>query len=132
MSTLPPCPKCNSTLTYEDGSLLICPECAHEWSANAAAGRGAGRARDRSGAEEQEPAEAGSPAQPNRKSDRPAQPGQADRREAGGMAEEGNQLEQRSASKAGTRPKQERAPREPTDLAALAALAGRLAVPAIA
>ncbi|WP_020087243.1 zinc ribbon domain-containing protein YjdM [Hyphomicrobium zavarzinii] len=35
MSTLPPCPKCNSTFTYEDGSVLICPECAHEWSADA-------------------------------------------------------------------------------------------------
>jgi protein PhnA len=32
MSALPPCPKCNSEFTYEDGSLLICPECAHEWS----------------------------------------------------------------------------------------------------
>lgn len=32
MSTLPNCPECNSTYTYEDGSLLICPECAHEWS----------------------------------------------------------------------------------------------------
>ena len=30
---LPPCPKCNSPYTYEDGALLICPECAHEWSA---------------------------------------------------------------------------------------------------
>lgn len=36
--TLPPCPKCGSAYTYEDGPLLICPECAHEWSANAAAG----------------------------------------------------------------------------------------------
>jgi len=36
MSTLPPCPKCQSTLTYEDGSLLVCPECAHEWSATEA------------------------------------------------------------------------------------------------
>ena len=35
MSTLPPCPKCQSTFTYEDGSLLICPECAHEWTAAA-------------------------------------------------------------------------------------------------
>ena len=34
MSTLPPCPKCNSEYTYEDGSQLICPECAHEWSAS--------------------------------------------------------------------------------------------------
>ena len=32
MSTLPPCPKCNSVYTYEDGALLICPECAHEWA----------------------------------------------------------------------------------------------------
>ncbi|KAA8701717.1 MULTISPECIES: zinc ribbon domain-containing protein YjdM [Pseudomonas] len=32
MSTLPPCPKCNSEYTYEDGAQLICPECAHEWS----------------------------------------------------------------------------------------------------
>ncbi|WP_319532445.1 zinc ribbon domain-containing protein YjdM [uncultured Cohaesibacter sp.] len=34
MSELPPCPQCNSTFTYEDGPLLICPECAHEWSAS--------------------------------------------------------------------------------------------------
>src|SRR4051812_42695918 len=32
MSALPPCPKCNSEFTYEDGSMLVCPECAHEWS----------------------------------------------------------------------------------------------------
>lgn len=37
MSTLPPCPKCNSEYTYEDGQLLICPECAYEWSDDAAA-----------------------------------------------------------------------------------------------
>ena len=34
MSALPACPKCNSEFTYEDGSLLICPECAHEWPAS--------------------------------------------------------------------------------------------------
>ncbi len=33
MSDLPACPKCDSPYTYEDGSLLICPECAHEWPA---------------------------------------------------------------------------------------------------
>ena len=33
MSTLPPCPKCNSVYAYESGSLLMCPECGHEWSA---------------------------------------------------------------------------------------------------
>lgn len=32
MSTLPPCPNCASAFVYEDGALLICPECAHEWS----------------------------------------------------------------------------------------------------
>jgi protein PhnA len=37
MSTLPPCPKCNCEFTYEDGSLCVCPECAHEWDAHAAA-----------------------------------------------------------------------------------------------
>ncbi len=35
MSTLPPCPQCQSEYTYADGDLLICPECAHEWSATA-------------------------------------------------------------------------------------------------
>ena len=32
MTTLPPCPKCRSNLAYEDGVLLMCPECGHEWS----------------------------------------------------------------------------------------------------
>lgn len=31
MSTLPACPKCKSTYTYEDGGSYVCPECAHEW-----------------------------------------------------------------------------------------------------
>jgi len=35
VSTLPPCPKCNSEYSYEDGQMLVCPECAHEWSADA-------------------------------------------------------------------------------------------------
>lgn len=34
MSNLPPCPQCGSEYTYEDGTMLVCPECAHEWSAN--------------------------------------------------------------------------------------------------
>lgn len=34
MSQLPPCPKCNSEYAYEDGAMLVCPECAHEWSPN--------------------------------------------------------------------------------------------------
>ena len=35
MNELPNCPKCNSEYTYEMGSLLVCPECAHEWSVEA-------------------------------------------------------------------------------------------------
>ncbi len=43
MSALPPCPKCNDEFTYEDGSgLLVCPQCAHEWSPNEAAASTAG------------------------------------------------------------------------------------------
>ena len=36
MEQLPNCPKCQSEYTYEDGSLYICPECAHEWSKDSA------------------------------------------------------------------------------------------------
>nr|UWI50133.1 zinc ribbon domain-containing protein YjdM [Clostridioides difficile] len=32
MENLPNCPKCNSEYTYEDGTLLVCPECSHEWT----------------------------------------------------------------------------------------------------
>lgn len=32
MSGLPNCPQCDSDLTYTDGSLLICPMCAFEWT----------------------------------------------------------------------------------------------------
>ncbi len=35
--TLPPCPLCSSIYTYEMGALLVCPECAHEWTADDAA-----------------------------------------------------------------------------------------------
>lgn len=30
--TLPPCPECNSTYTYQLDLLLTCPECGHEWA----------------------------------------------------------------------------------------------------
>jgi protein PhnA len=36
MSKLPKCPKCDSEYTYEDGIMYVCPECAHEWSKDAA------------------------------------------------------------------------------------------------
>jgi protein PhnA len=35
MSDLPNCPECGSQYTYDDGSLYVCPECAHEWSKDA-------------------------------------------------------------------------------------------------
>ncbi|MEP4198785.1 MAG: zinc ribbon domain-containing protein YjdM [Aliishimia sp.] len=31
--TLPTCPECASTFTYQVDALLNCPECGHEWSA---------------------------------------------------------------------------------------------------
>ena len=38
--TLPPCPDCASTLTYEMDALYVCPECGHEWSPAAEASAG--------------------------------------------------------------------------------------------
>ena len=29
---LPPCPLCSCEFSYEMGDLLVCPECANEWS----------------------------------------------------------------------------------------------------
>jgi protein PhnA len=51
MSTLPPCPQCHSEFTYEDGGQYVCPECAHEWSAQAgdAGGEAARVYRDAAG-----------------------------------------------------------------------------------
>lgn len=54
MPDLPPCPHCGSAFVYEDGALLICPECAHEWSAQAVdddADQGDGVVRDANGTE---------------------------------------------------------------------------------
>ena len=36
MSEIPPCPACGCVYAYADRELLVCPECAHEWSATAA------------------------------------------------------------------------------------------------
>lgn len=38
MTALPPCPKCQSSYTYEDRSLYVCPECGHEWKEAGASG----------------------------------------------------------------------------------------------
>jgi len=39
------CPKCSSEHVYQDGSLWVCPECAHEWAPGEA---GAEAAQDES------------------------------------------------------------------------------------
>ena len=31
-NTLPACPSCGSEYTYEDGNLLVCQMCHHEWT----------------------------------------------------------------------------------------------------
>jgi len=36
MSALPPCPECKSPYAYDDGQMLVCPECGHEWARDAA------------------------------------------------------------------------------------------------
>ncbi|MFF7588164.1 zinc ribbon domain-containing protein YjdM [Kitasatospora purpeofusca] len=37
---LPPCPQCAGEYTYEMNSLMVCPECGHEWARGEAAGEG--------------------------------------------------------------------------------------------
>ncbi|MCC3306307.1 zinc ribbon domain-containing protein YjdM [Sneathiella sp. HT1-7] len=55
MSELPPCPGCQSPYVYEDGGLLICPECAHEWAKDAdGAATESNIIRDANGAELQD------------------------------------------------------------------------------
>ncbi|PXF63221.1 zinc ribbon domain-containing protein YjdM [Kangiella spongicola] len=36
MNELPNCPQCDSSYTYEDQAMLVCPECGHEWSKDSA------------------------------------------------------------------------------------------------
>lgn len=33
-NALPNCPQCDESFTYEQDSLLVCPMCGHEWSAD--------------------------------------------------------------------------------------------------
>ena len=32
MSEIPNCPECTSEYAYEDGAMLACPDCGHEWN----------------------------------------------------------------------------------------------------
>jgi protein PhnA len=53
MSEFPNCPECDSEYTYQDGLMLVCPSCAHEWSPSneesAAAATGEKIVRDSNG-----------------------------------------------------------------------------------
>ena len=51
MTDIPKCPKCNSEYTYFDGMLYVCPDCAHEFSAEDTAEETPDVARDSKGAE---------------------------------------------------------------------------------
>ena len=37
MSDLPNCPKCECEYTWQDGIMVVCPECNHEWDPAAVA-----------------------------------------------------------------------------------------------
>lgn len=47
--TLPNCPVCDSEYVYPDQSLLICPECGHEWDPAEAAAEDEITAKDVNG-----------------------------------------------------------------------------------
>lgn len=49
MSELPKCPVCEADYTYENGVLLVCPACEHEW--NPAAENPAGSEQDEDSAD---------------------------------------------------------------------------------
>lgn len=50
MSTLPDCPNCSSSYTYEDRQMLVCPECGNEWTEEEQAqARAAEQIRDANG-----------------------------------------------------------------------------------
>ena len=44
------CPQCSSEHAYHDGTLFVCPECAHEWQPGSGEGPGGGlEVRDSNG-----------------------------------------------------------------------------------
>jgi protein PhnA len=55
MNQIPACPKCSSEYAYADGAMLVCPECAHEWSPSEAEAQPEGKVyRDANGNELQD------------------------------------------------------------------------------
>lgn len=51
MNEISTCPVCGGDNVYFDGSLYVCPECAHEFEDNASAAVGADIPKDSNGAE---------------------------------------------------------------------------------
>ena len=51
MTDIPKCPKCNSEYVYFDGMLYVCPDCAHEFSADDTTEETADVAKDSNGAQ---------------------------------------------------------------------------------
>jgi len=49
MSELPACPSCSSEYVYENGEMLNCPECGHEWSSLIDPSGGEGFIKDANG-----------------------------------------------------------------------------------
>ncbi len=47
MSEFPPCPECQSEYAYQDGILLVCPNCNHEWNPNVGSSDASGQDDDR-------------------------------------------------------------------------------------
>ncbi len=50
MNEFPDCPVCGADSVYNDGSMMICPVCGHEWSGDAAQAAD-DKPRDSNGAE---------------------------------------------------------------------------------
>ena len=51
MTEFPNCPICDADCVYSDGTLLICPMCGHEWTADENASPTDNTPRDSNGAE---------------------------------------------------------------------------------
>ena len=51
MNEFPICPKCNMDNTYFDGTMTVCPDCGHEWDADAVEIVADSTPRDSNGAE---------------------------------------------------------------------------------
>lgn len=51
MNEIQDCPKCKMDNTYFDGTVMVCPDCGHEWDANATEAAPDTTPRDSNGAE---------------------------------------------------------------------------------